>query len=32
MVVPAGKGRAVVVMDILEYTDKVGSLLNDDNT
>ena len=31
-VVPASKGRAVVAMDTVEYTEKVGSLLNDDNT
>ena len=31
-VAPASKGRAVVAMDTVEYTDKVGGLLNDDNT
>ena len=30
-VVPARKGKAVVVMNMVEYTEKVGGLLNDDN-
>ena len=31
-VVSARKGKAVVVMDMVEYTEKVGGLPNDDNT
>ena len=29
-ILPARKGKAVVVMDMVEYTEKVGGLLNDD--
>ena len=31
-VVPADKGKAVVVMDMAQYREKVSTLLNDENT